>query len=270
MPKDAKGWVDAKDSGWYYAHEAIRADVRDMLAVLDRLATTASPAKWELDSLLIVWGYVVDFIHHHHDNEEQFFFPKLKERVELPPRLETDHKTMVEMLTATDALFKAEHAKASGHKWAEVASSLRALEAVMLPHLLEEEVDTLPAMMSNFTAKDFEPIENKMIKQLPWHSMGHLYRRLKDDMDTKRKHATETLGVPGVIWSQVLRPRIERYQAEVGWHFEALLLPQSRAFWDEQIAMYRARRGACGCFRPRPAGSKAQYFASAAPSTGKQ
>lgn len=248
------GWGAVKDSGWYWAHEAIRADLADTLAVLDRLAGAAAPAPWERDALLLVWGYVAGFIRHHHHNEEAFFFPKMRERVALPPSLESDHATLVAMLDATDALLGAEHAKAAGADWREVARSLRALEAVMLPHLREEEEQTLPLMHARFSAADFAPIERQVVGQMPWHSMGHMYRRLGDDDGAKRAHACGALGVPRIVWSRVLRPRVERYQAEVGWLFEALLLPQSRAFWAEQAAMHRARRGACGCLRPRPAG----------------
>jgi len=248
--------VGVADSGWFYAHEAIRVDISDALQILERLAATPSPAPWESAALAKWWHFVYEFIEHHHDNEEQLFFPRIAERVELPPRLTADHKTMLAALKETDAIVKAETAKPPGTAdWAKAATSLRHVEAIILPHLLEEEHDTLPAMMANFTAKELEPTERAMIKAQPWWSLGHLYRRFRDDMVVKQRHAVGSLGVPSVVFGALIRPKIEKYQAEVGWLVEELKQPQSHAFWEEQRALWHARSGFGGCCGPKPRGS---------------
>lgn len=275
VAKDANGWVEVRSSGWFWAHEAIRADMIDTLAILKRLSAAPSIAPWEAAALLEWWNLTAEFIEHHHDNEEHLFFPKIAERVELPARLNTDHKTLLEMLTKTGDAVKAAlaavgappgEAAAAGdgsqggqclpladkpNGFAVALELMQAMHDHMQPHLREEETDTLPAMMKAFKFKEFQKIEEGMIKAMPWWALPHLLRRLKGDR-AAAKAATAALGVPAIIFSLVIRPQLDRYDAEYGWAPVELLAPQSHDFFEEQRARSKLRAGFCGCLAPRP------------------
>jgi hypothetical protein len=216
------------------------------------------------------WGLTAEFIKHHHDNEEHLFFPKIAERVQLPARLNTDHTTLLAMLTKTEAELKA--ALAGGERpaaaaaaaagglcvplagptgFAAVLASMQALHDHMLPHLLEEEANTLPAMMKAFKAKEFVKLEQKMIKTMPWYSLMHLYRRLKGDRAAAKVHAL-SLGVPALAFDLFIVPKLDRYDAEFGWIALELLTPNAHPFFEEQRALAKRRSGVCGCLAPRP------------------
>ena len=92
-------------------------------------------------------------VHHHHDNEEKIFFPMLAYRIQLPPKMTADHKTLLEMLERTATNVKAlvvGDAATNAAALATLTASFNDMSMHMREHLLEEEHVGLPMMRHNF------------------------------------------------------------------------------------------------------------------------
>eukprot|EP00304_Pavlova_gyrans_P016101 CAMPEP_0206034330 /NCGR_PEP_ID=MMETSP1466-20131121/1265_1 /ASSEMBLY_ACC=CAM_ASM_001126 /TAXON_ID=44452 /ORGANISM="Pavlova gyrans, Strain CCMP608" /LENGTH=319 /DNA_ID=CAMNT_0053408607 /DNA_START=50 /DNA_END=1010 /DNA_ORIENTATION=- len=236
-----KDWVPAESSGWMWAHHAIRADFEDTLIILARMRDAPKIEPWEIDELKLWFARVSENVHHHHDNEEKVFFPKIRERVALPERLTADHKTMLAALTEADAAVNAIRSQSDVSK---AYTKVKAVQDMMLPHLKEEEDDTLPAMMKQFTPKDFAPIEQKMVKAMAWYELPHFYRRLEDDFAAKRSHGVGHLGIPGFVFGGPIKKNMDRYDVEYGWYVHELKDPALKPKYDNLRMQYHAKKAA--------------------------
>ena len=85
----------------------------------------------------------------------------------------------------------------------------------MLPHLLEEEQESLPLMRSCFTAKEFKPIEKKLIAGMSPFDMGWLLRAMSDD-ESRRYWMTEVAGIPRLVQIIIMMPALRKYLRWVG------------------------------------------------------
>jgi hypothetical protein len=78
-------------TGWVKAHDAVRADLTDLLSALsawkERIEKGQAASQWEVSNLKQYFLFFEHAIHHHHDSEEKIFFPFMETRVKVrdPP-----------------------------------------------------------------------------------------------------------------------------------------------------------------------------------------
>uniref|UniRef100_A0A0G4HVW3 Hemerythrin-like domain-containing protein n=1 Tax=Chromera velia CCMP2878 TaxID=1169474 RepID=A0A0G4HVW3_9ALVE len=134
---------------------------------------------WMVTHLSTWWARVENNIELHHDHEERLFFPFLRTRINLPERMSSDHKALMstmgkatEALKAFEGSITVKQTKTLGTDLGPAMEKLSAfrglfadLEAIMDPHLVEEEENVLPLMMEKFTVKEVEEVEKKMVTE---------------------------------------------------------------------------------------------------------
>lgn len=128
------------------------------------------------------------------DVEEEVFYPWLSKRCTVPEKMTTDHGDLLERMAKIEEGLLALVRKSSGGTAADstsaadmqaarraaipvLAAQVRDLEAVMRPHLAEEESVLLPLMETNFKAEEYAElvqkeilprIQDKSAFELPW------------------------------------------------------------------------------------------------------
>lgn len=221
------------EDGWTMSHNAIRLDMADTQEILERIKAAPSVDEWEWTELLQWWDRVRENIQQHHDHEERIFFPMIRSRVELPPKLSSDHATLIERMTALSATV----ASMCGAKEfdATCLDQLKALAETMLPHLLEEEADTLPLMREHFKPGEVtKRAINPMIKEFAWLELPHFYRQHHGDLAKSKTHCVNVLGMPGPVWDYIenLPAKMRKYDALYGAAVVALKEPSRKADLD--------------------------------------
>ncbi len=54
--------------------------------------------KWQVDAFALLTKDFYHNVHLHHEHEEVIFFPWMETRVKLPPKMSSDHKTLMAAL----------------------------------------------------------------------------------------------------------------------------------------------------------------------------
>ena len=85
----------------------------------------------------------------------------------------------------------------------------------MLPHLLEEEQESLPLMRSHFTAKEFKPVEKRLIAGISPFDMAWLLRAMSDD-ESRRYWMTQVAGIPRLVQIIIMMPALRKFLRWVG------------------------------------------------------
>lgn len=156
--------------------EPVRPDTSDLAAVHRVFRTTLATAPdvvgrtlGDEDQRAVVASYFANllaFLEVHHQGEELLVFPKLAERAPdgaaVVARAEAQHLDVEAGLQAAAAALAAWDSDAGA---APLVGSLQALEAVLVPHLDQEE-DDIPALAAAcMTAEEWG--------MLPGHAMAH-------------------------------------------------------------------------------------------------
>jgi len=190
---------------------------------------SGNPEPWEFAHLVAWWSKVATNIHHHHDYEETIFFPKLAERVTLPARLTADHKQLLKLMDNATETIKQANTTAGIQ---EARAAVARLGDFMLPHLKEEEDDVMPIMYEEFRPSEWTPLIGEMVKRQEWWELGHFFRPFgtgEAAMPRKRQYAIKGMRVPTVVWYMFLKPRVVRYEREIGSLIDELKDPELKA-----------------------------------------
>lgn len=145
-----------------------------LAAVLKRGAVT----DWEVEAIKEWWALHSEHIHGHHHNEDDIMNPFLRSRINLPDKLEADHKIL---LAHMDKLSDAANALTEGNKatvealqalWHECAYSMPLHRAASyhtaLRRTLHTHADTLlPPVHSHRHALTHQPCRSQ-----PFESRG--------------------------------------------------------------------------------------------------
>mmetsp|Transcript_8261 Transcript_8261/g.16484 ORF Transcript_8261/g.16484 Transcript_8261/m.16484 type:complete len:329 (-) Transcript_8261:342-1328(-) len=203
--------------GWIMSHNAIRLDFNDYIVLVDSILPNHFAADkmqpWMGDNLVFWWEFICKLVHEHHDHEEEIFFPEMNKRVQLPAKMTADHKTLMQnmqnSIDATKAL--AEAIKES--KPSEELESLRAqlsgivhsLNADMCAHFAEEEEIGLPLFRANFTKKESDKIEARILKTIPPLHIGNFLRPLEEP--DRRMYMKKVAKIPAPVVHFILWPK---------------------------------------------------------------
>ena len=118
-------------------------------AMLVRVSQETVMQDWQIDALKTYWKGHFQIVHTHHGHEENLFNPMLKERVELPAKLEKDHEQILKLMNKVDD----EVAKISSGAGSTLQPVLKAFDKYapdMKNHLTEEENICVPLMRAYF------------------------------------------------------------------------------------------------------------------------
>lgn len=212
--KEALQTVPMHLDGWVFAHNAIRAEVRQMAKIISHLGDR--PLKpWEVTAMQQWWAAHYEHVHGHHVNEDDIFTPRLLERIKLPERLSSDHETVVEHLSALAAKFATlENASSLADMWA-------AYERDLLPHLIEEEKVALPLMRAYFTPAECAGLVQAVLKrQTPVEKGGFFYWMSSDDPDSAETGSINGASIKAATSAFLTREGVPSFVKPLAWHMD--------------------------------------------------
>jgi hypothetical protein len=198
---------------WYYAHQALRADFKDNIAALDKMITALEVdlyCRWMTTNYVKFTLISLEFLHHHHHMEDAVMFPLMSTRVMIEPQLGTEHEKVSDHI---NSLTKKINALATASNLIDHLKDIRAemieLRDYLEPHLQEEEIKLLPALLRKFTSDEIDAVEQPAIKAFPWYMLPHYYRRLTKL--EREGHMTDILGIPKFVQSLILSGNFKKY-----------------------------------------------------------
>lgn len=123
------------------------------------------------------WKVHGTHIHSHHSNEDSLFTPYLETRINYPEKLTSDHTELVEKLERVGSMVESLGQK-EGDSVSELLKEMKEYQAIMLPHLREEEEQGLPLSRAYFTPEEIGAITQKIVRSIPKVSKSRFGRNL--------------------------------------------------------------------------------------------
>lgn len=141
---------------------------RDSLASAPRFVASAAGDDARRAMIANYYSNLMEFLRVHHDGEEALVFPVLIERAPaqraVVDKAAADHHTVVALMG--DACDRIEIWEAKGDDGVQGAlDALGALQAVLIPHLDEEEAEVVPLAAAHMNAAEWGGLSG--------HAMGH-------------------------------------------------------------------------------------------------
>jgi len=180
--------------GWVHAHNAVRFEIGELRRVLEALGAQLL-AGWQVQAVQAWWHGHETHVHEHHSNEDDIMNPYLRTRIRLPEKLEADH---TQLIAAMEAIGAHMAGLAPGGSLAGLRPLWEHYEALMLPHLFEEEQVALPLARAYFTPAEIGKVTSEFLKKGDPVSLGsfvHVLGHKKDCKVFMREH-----GIPGFVW----------------------------------------------------------------------
>lgn len=180
--------------GWVLAHNAIRFELASLRKALAKLGD-AELRAWQVQCLKSWWDGHQTHVHEHHKNEDDIFNPFLRARVAYPDKLEADHVDLVQLMSEIDG-------SVAALTTGSTVTALRVLwdryEAMMLPHLHEEEMIGLPLARAYFTPAEVAACTNQFVKNGDPRSLGAFVHC----MGSKKAALAfmKANGIPSFVW----------------------------------------------------------------------
>ena len=146
-------------------HDALRRDLSRAKAALTE-PTRSRAAQRRAVAAHLDW--TMCFLHAHHASEDDGLYPLVRERagdatdvLEVLDRMTREHQDVADAITAVEAATAALANNPSDDAGRRTVAALDALEAVLLPHLREEEHEAMPITSRLITAAEWQAIEKK-------------------------------------------------------------------------------------------------------------
>ncbi len=200
-----------KDDGWIKAHDALRADLSDLRAVIQamqQLAKNNRLTKRQIKSVLVYWARFQHSLTHHHDTEDHIVIPWMCTRVLVPDTVASEHKELLDAMEAVDTKIKAVDMTESSI--AALYEKFQILERVVLDHFQEEEASVLKLLRLHFTFAEFIPVEKQILKHLGPADLGWILRAMKND-EERRYWMTNVAKIPRLVQSLLMLPFCRRH-----------------------------------------------------------
>jgi Hemerythrin HHE cation binding domain len=217
-PPDKEGtWPYAKeDDGWMHAHNSIRAEMNQLVAAIDGIRDKPLSAA-QISYIQQAWQCHYEHVHAHHSNEDDLMVPFLSTRFVYPVQHEHDHMALVAKLDALQAMVNDLSWSSSspadsktGSTCESLARALKEYQAMMLPHLAAEEVDSLPLMRAYFAPEEITPIVQKILGAGPTFEIGSIIACM--GVETFRNKFMVQEGIPDFLWEDDFQNRYQYYQ----------------------------------------------------------
>ena len=191
----------ANENGWVHAHNCIRGEIRDMDEAFHSIKTkkTNGLPSWAVEIIKEIWSEHEMHVRSHHENEDAKMTPFMKKRINLPEKLESDHKIVCDCIAnMTQAVDKLKE----GDFIDELQNLLALYEETMLPHLVEEEDVALPLLMAYFTPKEVARVVRSFTSTKSELGSFVHYQTVEGFRNKFMKQE----GIPGFVWILLFKP----------------------------------------------------------------
>jgi hemerythrin-like domain-containing protein len=195
--KEAQWKYPAISDGWFRIHNAIRAEMGKFRAILVRVSQQTEIEDWQINALKTYWKGHSELVHSHHAHEEELLIPMLKERVDLPDKLEKDHEQILKLMSLVDEEV-AKISTGAGSKLAPVLQAFDKYDLDMKNHLTEEEDICVPLMRAYFEPEYIGPKIADIMKEMDKTEMGAFVHHQGSQAEFQKFMAQED--IPFFVW----------------------------------------------------------------------
>ena len=171
----------------------------DEAARLVRAGPTPSPGRvtFLADHIDLVLGG----LHSHHQDEDELLYPKLIERVpEQAPvteQVEHEHQVIATALDAASAACAAWRERPSAETGEALAAALDHLNAVVQPHLDDEEQKVVPLAAVTLTQQEWDAMGRSGMSKVPRKKRAIAFGMMLDALDEEeRAYMLKTVPAP--------------------------------------------------------------------------
>ena len=198
--KEALWKYPAISDGWFRIHNTIRAEIGKFHAMLGRVSQETVIEDWQIDALKTYWRGHFELVHTHHGHEENLFNPMLKERVDLPAKLEKDHEQILKLMHKVDDEVAKLSSGASlvSRTLQPVLKAFDEYTPEMKKHLTEEENICVPLMRAYLEPKMVGDQVAQIMKQMKKTEMGSFVHHQGSQVEFQKFMAQE--GIPFFVW----------------------------------------------------------------------
>ena len=187
-------------------------DVRDMAIVhrtfrnayeesarLVRAAPSPSPGRVTFLADHIDFGIAA--LHHHHEGEDELLYPKLIQRVPeqapMTEQVEHEHLAIKTALEAASAACAAWRQRPSAETGEALAAALDHLNAVVQPHLDDEENKVVPLAAVTLTQREWDAMGKQGVAWIPRNKRGIAFGMILVPLgDADRAYLMRSLPAP--------------------------------------------------------------------------
>jgi len=187
-------------------------DVRDMAIVhrtfrnayeesarLVRAAPSPSPGRVTFLADHIDFGIAA--LHHHHEGEDELLYPKLIQRVPeqapMTEQVEHEHLAIKTALEAASAACAAWRQRPSAETGEALAAALDHLNAVVQPHLDDEENKVVPLAAVTLTQREWDAMGKQGVAWIPRNKRGIAFGMILEPLgDADRAYMMRSLPAP--------------------------------------------------------------------------
>ena len=187
-------------------------DVRDMAIVhrtfrkayeesarLVRAAPAPSPGRVTFLADHIDFGIAA--LHHHHEGEDELLYPKLIQRVPeqapMTEQVEHEHLAIKTALEAASAACAAWRQRPSAETGEALAAALDHLNAVVQPHLDDEENKVVPLAAVTLTQQEWDAMGKHGVAWIPRNKRGIAFGMILEPLDdADRAYMMRSLPAP--------------------------------------------------------------------------
>src|SRR5215475_5395818 len=163
--------IDVRDMA--IVHRTFR-NVYEESARLVRAAPTPSPGRVTFLADHIDFGIAA--LHHHHEDEDELLYPKLIERVpeqaSMTEQVEHAHLLIKTALEEASAACAAWRERPSAETGEALAAALDHLNAVVQPHLDDEEQKVVPLAAVTLTQREWDAMGKAGMSKVPLKQRG--------------------------------------------------------------------------------------------------
>jgi len=187
-------------------------DVRDMAIVhrtfrnayeesarLVRAAPSPSPGRVTFLADHIDFGIAA--LHHHHEGEDELLYPKLIQRVPeqapMTEQVEHEHLAIKTALEAASAACAAWRQRPFAETGEALAAALDHLNAVVQPHLDDEENKVVPLAAVTLTQQEWDAMGKQGVAWIPRNKRGIAFGMILEPLgDADRAYMMRSLPAP--------------------------------------------------------------------------
>jgi len=174
--------IDVRDMA--IVHRTFR-NVYEESARLVRAAPTPSPGRVTFLADHIDFGIAA--LHHHHEDEDELLYPKLIERVpeqaSMTEQVEHEHLLIKTALEEASAACAAWRERPSAETGEALAAALDHLNAVVQPHLDDEEQKVVPLAAVTFTQQEWDAMGKRGAQWIPNNKKGIAFGMILEPLD---------------------------------------------------------------------------------------
>ena len=168
-------------------------------AQLVRAAPTPSPGR--VTFLADHIDLTLEALHNHHEDEDTLLYPKLIERVpeqaQMTEHVEHEHQMITTALDAASAACATWRERPSAQTGEALAAALDHLNAVVQPHLDDEEQKVVPLAAVTLTQREWDAMGKAGISKVPRNKRPLALGMMLDALDgEERAYMLKTVPAP--------------------------------------------------------------------------